>query len=301
MKTIPVFPQRRPVELSDKLLFDQYIKKFPPQISELTFTNIFAWRHAELFELSILDDFLIVIFPGEERWDIFEPIGPFQHKRDVIVSCFHRAEKRFHIRFVRLSDAAMGLFRSDASFFFQEDRDNYDYIYNTKDIVELTGKKYDGKRNLIKRFQENNIFSYKKLSKENVGQCLYFQENWCIDKDCCHIKGLFNEKRACMEMLVNFEALNISGAIIEIDSKVEAVTLGEELNPETFVIHMEKANDTYLGIYQAINHLFASSLPSQYIFINREQDLGVAGLRLAKESYHPCRMIKKYTLSQHPF
>lgn len=70
MKTIPVFPRKRPVELSDKLLFDQYIKKFPPQISELTLTNIFAWRQAELFELSILDDFLIVIFPGEERWDI---------------------------------------------------------------------------------------------------------------------------------------------------------------------------------------------------------------------------------------
>ncbi|MFH1691575.1 MAG: phosphatidylglycerol lysyltransferase domain-containing protein [Candidatus Omnitrophota bacterium] len=300
MKSVPVFPRKRPVELSDKLFFDRYVKKFPPEISEITFTNIFAWRHAYQFELSILDDFLLVISSTPQGLEIFEPIGVFGHKRDVVESCFYRVQAGLPMKFVRLTEATIESFRDEAVFKVAEDRDNDDYLYARRDLVELPGAKYDGKRNLIRRFQESQPFVYKKLSKNDIVQCLYFQENWCAVKNCCHTKGFLNEKQACVEMLENFEDLNIFGAMIEIGSKVEAVTLAQELNPETIVIHMEKANDSFMGIYQAINHLFALSLPSEYRFINRQQDLGVEGLRIAKQSYHPCRMVKKYTLSQRP-
>lgn len=298
MKSLPIFPQKRPVELSDKSIFDGYIRKYPCEISELTFTNIFAWRQAYQFELSVLDDFLLVISKDSDGLNIFEPIGPFAHKQDVILSCFYRSKDVYQLRFIRISEPAIELFRGQETFDIEEDRDNHDYLYKRDDLAELSGVKYDGKRNLIRSFEKNYPFTFKKITKDDIPRCLSFQESWCLYKDCCHIKGLESEKQACIEMLENFKNFGFSGAFIEIGSKIEALTLGEELNPETFVIHMEKANGKFVGIYQMINNLFVSSLPSQYIYVNRQQDLGVEGLRSAKESYHPCRMIKKYILSQ---
>lgn len=107
MEPIPVFPQKRSVELSDKPFFDRYVKKFPPEISELTFTNIFSWRHAYQFELSILDDFLLIVSSGMHGLEIFEPIGNFGHKKDVIESCFYRARAKLPIKFVRLAEATI--------------------------------------------------------------------------------------------------------------------------------------------------------------------------------------------------
>ena len=99
------------------------------------------------------------------------------------------------------------------------------------------------------------------------------------------------------EMLTHFQALGVRGAMIEVNGKVEAVTLGEPLNPETFVIHIEKANGALVGIYQTINQAFCAKEATDFKYVNREQDLGVPGLRKSKESYHPCQMIKKYSLS----
>jgi hypothetical protein len=99
-------------------------------------------------------------------------------------------------------------------------------------------------------------------------------------------------------MLNHYAELGIRGGAIEIGGKIEAVTLGESLNRNTFVVHMEKANGAFIGIYQALQQAFSSEAAADLIYINREQDLGVKGLRQAKESYHPCFMIKKYALTK---
>ena len=148
-----------------------------------------------------------------------------------------------------------------------------------------------------KCFKEEFAFDYKILTKDNIRDCLFFQEEWCLAKDCQHTEGLTKEKEAMQEMLTHFQALGVRGAMIEVNGKVEAVTLGEPLNPETFVIHIEKANGALVGIYQAINQAFCAKEAADFKYVNREQDLGVPGLRKSKESYHPCTMIKKYNLS----
>jgi len=122
-------------------------------------------------------------------------------------------------------------------------------------------------------------------------------DEWCLLKDCQHKDGLAKEREAIKHMLENFEYLNIRSGIIEVDSKIIAVSLGEALNSETFVVHIEKANSNFTGIYQTINQMFCNNEAAGYKYINREQDLGVPGLRKAKESYHPYKMVKKYTLT----
>jgi hypothetical protein len=296
MNSPPYFPQTRPIVLEDKVLCSPLFKQYPPLISEFTFTNLFAWRRAYQFAVSQLDGFLLIISLKNAAFQIFDPLGPFKKKREVIQKCFALGKEQ-PIRFLRLPEETVALFKKDASFKIEEDRDDFDYVYLTSDLIGLKGKNFDAKRNFIKRFKEAYVFNYKKLTVENIKECLFFQEEWCLAKDCQRTEGLAKEKEAMQEMLAHFEALGVAGGMIEVNGKVEAVALGEMLNPETFVVHVEKANGSLIGIYQTINQAFCAAEASRYKYANREQDLGVVGLRRAKESYHPCAMIKKYSLT----
>ncbi len=294
MICVPGFPKKRPVALEDKPLFDRALRACPPTVSELTFTNIFAWRHAYRFEVSAVGDHLLLFSLKEGRPSVFDPLGPAAGKKKALEEVLGSGP----VKAIRLPGSTKELFDKDKAFIAREDRDNADYLYRASDLIELKGADYDGKRNLIKRFKEAVSFSYKELTPDRVEECLGFEEEWCLEKDCQHVEGLAREREAMEEMLRNFKALGIAGGMIEIGGKVEAVTLGEALNPETFVVHVEKANGRYVGIYQTVNQLFCADKAAPCSFVNREQDLGVEGLRKAKESYHPCEMVMKYTVER---
>ena len=125
---------------------------------------------------------------------------------------------------------------------------------------------------------------------------LGLQEDWCELRDCVENPDLLHEDRAIYEAISHYKELGFRGGAISIDSKVEAFALGELLNPDTAVIHIEKANPDIPGLYAAINQLFCAKEWSGVKYINREQDLGLENLRKAKESYYPDHMVEKYTL-----
>ncbi len=291
---IPVFPAMKPVVLEDKKLVDEFLRQFPPDISELTFTNIFGWRKADSYCLSVLEDCLLVVSARVGKAvEILEPVGEKSSKLKAIKRAF---SIRNDSSFIRLSQGTASYFKDDSSFILNEDEKNFDYVYSSDNLIELSGKLFDAKRNFIKRFKEACNFEYKKITPDNVEACLSFEEEWCLAKDCKHTEGLLAEREAMEEMLKNFDALKITGGMIEIDGKIGAVSLGERLNPNTFVVHIEKANGGYIGIYQVINQMFCANEAKGFAYVNREQDLGVPGLRKAKQSYHPHHMVKKYTL-----
>jgi hypothetical protein len=294
VSSVPEFPKTRPVALEDKALFDRALRAFPPTVSELTFTNIFAWRRAYRFEVSAAGDYLLLFSLKDGRPSVFDPLGPALGKKKILGGVLGSGP----VKAIRLPGSTGELFDEDKAFTVREDRDNADYLYRASDLIGLKGADYDGKRNLIKRFKEAVSFSYKELTPDRVEECLDFEEEWCLEKDCQHVEGLAREREAMEEMLRNFKALGICGGMVEIGGKVEAVTLGEALNPETFVVHVEKANGRNVGIYQTVNQLFCADKAAPYSFVNREQDLGVEGLRKAKESYHPCAMVMKYTVER---
>lgn len=294
MRSAPEFPEQRSLELGDKPFFDALFKKYPPAISELTFTNLFAWRKSYRFGVSRIADCILVLASGAQGVYGYDPVGDPGKKRGAILACFARDTG---IKFERITQETAALFEGDAGFRIEEQRRHFDYVYRTRDLVGLRGQRYDGKRNFIRRFREEHpSFVYKKITPANIVTCLSFQEEWCRAKDCLSIVGLKDEREAMTEMLENFEALGMAGGMIEIDGRVEAAILGEPLNPATFVVHMEKTNGRFTGLYQVINQLFCVHEAQPYEYVNREQDLGLPGLRLAKESYHPCAMVKKYAL-----
>jgi hypothetical protein len=177
------------------------------------------------------------------------------------------------------------------------DRDNSDYVYRTEDLIQLSGNKYHRKKNHLNQFLKNHHFEYRPLDAELVECFLDMQEAWCRMRECVENPSLLAEDYAVREALTRYGDLNYTGGAVIMGDKVEAFALGELLNQESAVIHMEKANPDIPGLYAAINQLFCQNTWAHVEFVNREQDLGVEGLRRAKESYHPHHMVHKYNLT----
>jgi hypothetical protein len=294
----PEFPEFRDLTLEDKPLFDQLFSLFPPVISEFTFTNLFIWRNCYQTKISRLQKFLCLLSDREENSYFFPPMG----EGDVI-KCYQSFLQYFEgkgipPKIVRVPEAVVVQIDWKASGMKAElDRSQCDYVYLTQELIELKGRKYHRKRNHIKQFQEKYSYQYLPLTPEWIPQCLQLQTDWCDLRHCEASPGLLNESFAIKEAFTHFEELGVKGGAILIDGKVEAFTLGDPLNQETVVIHIEKANTAYEGLYPTINQAFLENQWSGYPYVNREQDLGEEGLRKAKESYFPHHLVNKYTVT----
>lgn len=292
---LPEFPHFKELSIEDKPLFDYLLSIFQPLISEFTFTNLFIWRKAYSIQLSRLDQFLCLL--GEQNGNpfFFPPIGTGD-----VVKCFRELLEFLRGRsevpkIVRVpEDLIRQIDWSAEGFLVELDRDQSDYVYLVQDLIHLEGRKYHRKRNHIKQFKEKYTYQYVPLTKDYVRQCLNLEEAWCDLRHCEAIPGLLNESIAIKEALDHFERLSVKGGIILIQGRVEAFTLGEPLNSETVVIHIEKANPAFEGLYPTLNQTFLENHWSRYKYVNREQDLGEEGLRKAKESYFPHHMVNKY-------
>ena len=295
---VPEFPQLKDLTLEDKPLCDQLFNQFPPQISEFTFTNLFIWRQAYQIKISHLQNFLCLLSEQEGSSFFFPPIG----EGDVI-ECYqsllqYLRGKGISPKIVRVPEAVVAEIDWKTSGMKAElDRNQSDYVYLVQDLTELKGRKYHRKRNHIKQFQEKYSYQYIPLTPEWIPQCLQLETEWCDLRQCEASPGLLNESLAIKEAFTHYEELGVKGGAILINAKVEAFTLGDPLNPETVVIHIEKANPAYEGLYPTINQAFLEYQWSGYTYINREQDLGEEGLRKAKESYFPHHLVNKYTVT----
>ena len=286
------------LELEHKKVFDRFLSEEYTEISELTFTNLFMWRHKYrplwAQEKGCL---FITLTPGHETPFGLQPVGSGD-KKDALNALWRALEEGVgHARICRVSEdfvrRHVDLEQFDCTF----DQDQSDYVYATQDLIQLAGRKYHKKKNQLNRFFKNHTFQYWKLDIERVECFLDMQENWCHIRECAEDPGLLTEDYAIRDALIHFGELDYEGGAIEINGRLEAISIGGILNPETAVIHIEKANPEIPGLYAAINQLFCENAWSDVSYINREQDLGIEGLRKAKQSYHPHHLVKKYVVT----
>ncbi|MEW6666267.1 MAG: phosphatidylglycerol lysyltransferase domain-containing protein [Thermodesulfobacteriota bacterium] len=285
------------LEFEDKAVFDKHLREDPPLISELTFTNLFIWRHKYHPVWQVREGcLLVVVRPEGENPFAFFPVGAGD-KIKALNLLWGELERRFgDARICRVDEEMAGRYATEGRYDLEEDRNNSDYVYLTQDLIHLPGNKFHRKKNHLNQFLKNHVFEYRSLDAELVECFLDMQEAWCRMRECVEHPALLSEDYAIREALTRFEDLGLRGGAIVMAGKVEAFSLGEPLNEETAVIHVEKANPDIPGIYAAINQLFCQHAWSHMKYVNREQDLGVEGLRKAKESYHPHHMVRKYTL-----
>ena len=172
-----------------------------------------------------------------------------------------------------------------------------DYIYSIQELIELKGRKFEAKRHHIRTFLRNTPdFSYEVMNADNALECVPVTKAW-LRRQQSDDEILQAETFAVEQALTQFAELNLSGGLIRIDGKIKAFTVGEALSEDTVVIHIEKADPEVVGLYQMINREYLAHSWSHMTFVNREEDMGIPGLRAAKLSYRPIRMVEKYRAS----
>jgi len=290
-------PELGPIKLYHRVEFEELLRKYPPLISEHTFTNLFMWRDFHKERWARLDDWIVIEAMDKAGLPyFFAPIGG--GAGNILSKCIEHLEKEGaadpRIERVPVPRGA-GLVTNPAIGGTAEpDRNQFDYVYSSLDLIRLSGRKFHTQKNHLNKFRKTYSWSYERIGPDAVEECLDLEGEWCHMKKCRENPGLAGEERAIMDVLQNMEALGTTGGIIRIDGKIEAFTLGERLNQDTAVIHIEKANPEIDGLYVAINQSFVENELAGYEFVNREQDLGIPGLRAAKESYNPVKMIEKF-------
>jgi len=299
MPQIPTFPEFRPIELEDRAILPDYLEAVQPQISEYTFMNLYVWRKSDRPLLSRRRDVLLIkaLKCPDSREVLLPPLGSKELAQTVseLIGDVEKGGKLPPLYGV-LKDQAEALAKIGFSVRF--DRDNSDYVYLVKDLIELRGTRFHSKRQAIKRCLSEHRCEYVPITPDIAELCLQLQEEWCNLVNCNESQGLREEDQAIKETFLHYEHLNVSGAAVAVDGKIQAFTIGEKLNNDTAVIHFEKANPKIRGLYQLINQWFCKNTLAGYTYVNREQDLGEPGIRRAKEGYHPHHMVEKYVAEQ---
>jgi hypothetical protein len=238
----------------------------------MNFANIFIWKDSEHPRYTTLNGNLcLLIEPDFEPPYFLPPAGG----------------DRVPEEFVR---------RFGAGFRVEEDPDNFDYIYRAEDLTELKGKKYDGKRNRIRKFESSFRHEYSPLDRKDAPECAELLQRWFEEKrnGDPYMKA---EKVAIVQALASFESLGLKGGVVRVDGRVEAFAFGMRLKDDTVVIPIEIADPAFPGLAQWINREFVRREWPEFKFVNREQDMGVEGLRKAKLSYQPDHLVRKYNLT----
>jgi len=288
------------ITIDNKDLIDRYLKLHCIESSEFTFTNLFMWRLSYDIKYAVIND-LLCFFPQHTsgpRSSTF-PAGDISREGDVrgaieeILNYFKEIGQPAIIRLCSAESVELLHKLFPNKFNVTEDENMFDYVYSVSELTSLIGKKFHQKRNHINKFKSLYDFEYRKISKDNLIDCINLFNDWYIARTDEGI-DVSEGKEAFDEFAANFKRLNVRGGGIYVDGKLIAFSFGEPLCAHTVVIHFEVADTNYQGAFPMINQQFLENEWAEYQFVNREEDMGLEGLRRAKRSYNPVTMIKKY-------
>lgn len=292
--------QFTPLDINSKNIIDDFFNMQYIQASDALFGNLYIWHFSRKIEYVILHDCLVVIttYDGESPF-IFYPLGRGDRKKALnnLMDYFSSQNIPFSINSMELHQKEELLSFMPNTFVIEQNRDRFDYLYKVEDLINLNGRKYHNKKNHLNRFFATYPnFVYEKIDSNNAKWVLSSYKSWfSLDSITT---GLRNEFLGIESCLNNFSSLNMKGGLIKIDNNLGAFSLGEKINNDSVVIHIEKANKNYTGIYQAINQQFLENEWRDFKFVNREEDLGIEGLRKAKMTYHPIAFVEKFYAKQ---
>ena len=288
------------IGMEDKPILEKYYAYEQSKCCEFSFCNNYLWAPFYEMRYTIIEDMLVFLAQGRQP-SVGVPLakdGASERNLGKVVSIleeyFVSIQAPFQMHLVTEEKFAQLEAQFPGKYVIEYNRDQADYIYEVEKMISLSGKKLHGKRNHINKFKENNPnWRYEPLSQENVSACIKMAEEW-REKNLCDEKGeKHTEFCVTLRALDEYEQLGLKGGVLRIEDRVVAFTLGEELNRETFVVHIEKAMADIQGAYPMINQQFLVHEASQYKYVNREEDMGEEGLRKAKLSYYPVFLQEK--------
>jgi hypothetical protein len=285
----------KPIVLEDQGRYRERLAGCPQVASDYSFVNLWGWALEYGLELA-WDAELVWIrqrLPAPVYW---APVGPWDHidwRGRMAAVALLPSPPTFRRVPERLADAWRVVWPDRLQ--IVETRSDWDYLYAVKELVALRGNRFHKKKNLLNQFLKTYEYVYAPLSPEIVQEVLDMQEKWCVWRDCESSETLAAENRAIERVLKAWRSLEgIVGGALRVERNMLAYTIAEPLTEEMLVIHFEKGCSQAKGVYQAINQMFLAHEGGGYATVNREQDLGDAGLRKAKLSYNPIGYLKKF-------
>lgn len=297
------------ITIGSRAVLEEYLNSFEYKTSGLSFTSLYMWRNINFFSWQIIGDYLCIaglshleldkkeafLFPPLTKTGQYEPAK----LRETILAArkiFEENGQRFNIRLLPLHMIEIIEAAFPGELRFIEDRPNYDYVYLTRDLIQLAGRQYHSKKNHLNYFRENYSYEYKSLTSSMAEEAMTFIREFNLRKQLPdHEMDLLRMEEIAMEdVFYNLERVGyLTGALI-IDGRLQALSIGGALGRKTVTVHVEKANVEYRGAYQAINNEFCRHMASHVKYINREEDMGIPGLRKAKLSYKPIKLIENH-------
>lgn len=267
---------------------------------ECSFVNGYLWTVAYRLRVAFFDGTLIkAYFRDDNRvWGYCLPHG--RNVAGAVEAVFADAAERGQtVRFAYMNrrerDYLEELFPN--RFSFRLEQENRDYIYSTRDLALLPGKKYHSKRNHISKFYRTygGSVRFSAIDQSNISDALLAARLWCEEN------GIVPEKHAEYAVIKkaceDFDYLGMRGAVLYAGGRPVAMTMGSEISGRCFDVMFEKGLRSFDGVYAVINNEFAKTL-TDYRYINREEDLGLEGLRRSKLSYHPEIIYERFSADE---
>lgn len=286
------------IDLSQRQRYNQFLMHCGERGCEYSLVNLYLWGRQRV---AVLEGCL-ALFSQFDRRSVYPfPIGDGDLAA-VLEAVIHDACARgLECRFSSMTAADCATLEElyPGKFRFHPDRDSCDYIYNIENLAELSGRKYQRKRNHLNRFRQNHPdCRMVEIDKTLLPQVQKMTDAWYESRCTPETQDTFHlEQVALRRAFEHWEELGLEGVVLTENGEILAMTVGSPLNESTFDVHFEKALEEVDGAYTAINQAFAAHLHEKYPalrWLNREDDLGLPGLRKAKLSYYPDHLVVKF-------
>ena len=296
----------RDPEIGDRQWVEERFRASGNQGCEYSFSTLFLWSGAYQQQVVPMDGFVLERLRGKLGAGYLFPAG--SGPLEPVLSALEKdaAERGEPCRFFCVTPEQAERLEQlrPGQYAFQSDRDGWDYLYALDRLAGLGGKKLHGKRNHIRRFEESHPdWQVEQITMDNLAECAEMDLEWnrryrSLDAagEEAEARTRLDERHAMSRAFAHYEALGMDGLLLRTGGKVVAFTMGSPISADTFDVHFEKAYGEIQGAYPMINREFARWLQANrpgVRWLNREDDMGLEGLRKSKESYYPDRMVEK--------
>lgn len=304
-----MFMLENKITIEARQILEEYLGGFDYGTSGLSFSSLYMWRNINDFSWQMIGDYLCIAGLSHLETDTKEPFlfppltksGSYDPAAlcETIMEAKRIFESKGYIFSIRLMPFHMMDILEAAcpgKLEFFDDRPNYDYLYRKQDLIDLKGRDYHSKKNHLNYFLNNYQYEYVTFTSAMAEDAMRFIKDFNERKNLPEheMELLQMEERAMSDVFHNLEAVGYHTAAILIDGKIESLCVGGKLNEDTVTVHVEKANIAYRGLYQLINNEFCRHMAPNIKYINREEDMGIPGLRKAKLSYKPVKLVESH-------
>lgn len=291
----------KPITLADREKIQAFTLNSSSQICDLAFSNLYGWGERYDTSWAIVENCLLIRFrpEGSMHPAYLTPICAGDDTFAVIMDLLEGISRDAQAPLVLMGltpacREAMERLCSN-SFAFGQDEGSRDYIYLREKLVSLSGKSLQSKRNHINKFEKlYPEWSYETINEHNLQECLDLERAWLKGEEHLDASRL-DEQKMIERCLSHRDTLGLQTGALRVEGKIIAFSFGSPINRDTYGVHVEKADTAYEGAFAMINREFASRIPSHYTYVNREEDLGIEGLRRSKQSYKPILLLGKDT------